>query len=356
VYGVLGLGIPGRPASIRARALGSGLDAVDATGAVNPAATALQQRLAVSGYVVTSGRRYEAGTVNRGDLRDTRFPFVLIAGPIPGAPVAFALSYAAYTDRSYDLTSSDTVTLRGTPVTATDRIRSDGGLVDVRGAIGWNVTTRLQLGLGVHLISGSTRESRSRQFDDPNYGPVSQRGDVSYSGWGVSVGALLTPASWLRLGVSGRRDSRVEVTGPLLPVVETQLPTTLTAGFTVAPLRSLRWSTSISWRSWSDARDDIPDSFNLSVFDTWEFGSGVELGGPDIGVSRIPLRVGVRYAQLPFSPTADQPTEVNISVGSGLAFAGNRAMFEFSVERVRRDGGGALERAWHILFGLTLRP
>jgi hypothetical protein len=96
-------------------------------------------------------------------------------------------------------------------------------------------------------------------------------------------------------------------------------------------------------------------SSNLAVFDTWEIGTGVELGGPDAG-SHFPLRLGFRYATLPFSPTAEQPREIDIAGGSAMTFARGRAVFEFAVERAIRDGGGASERAWQLFFGLTIRP
>jgi hypothetical protein len=194
-----------------------------------------------------------------------------------------------------------------------------------------------------------------REFDDPTYAPVSQRGDVDYAAWAVSAGVVVTPLSRLRVGLSARRDSKLNIEDALLPGLEVQLPWTLSAAMTAAPLRLLRWSVGGEWRSWAGARGDIPEGLDLAVFDTWEIMSGLEFGGPDVGTT-FPLRVGFRYATLPFSPVEDQPREIDLSAGSGILFGGNRALFEFAVERVLRDGGGASERAWQISVGLTLRP
>jgi len=194
-----------------------------------------------------------------------------------------------------------------------------------------------------------------RDFDDPQYSSVSQSSDVAYTGWGASVGAVLTPNERLRIGLAARKDGRLNVTGALLPTVQPHLPLTLTAGLTVVPIGAARWSVTGSWRSWGNARDDIPAGSNLAVFDTWEIGTGIELGGPDAG-SRYPLRLGFRYATLPFSPTADRPREIDVAGGSAMTFARGRAVFEFAVERAIRDGGGASERAWQLFFGLTIRP
>jgi hypothetical protein len=58
---------------------------------------------------------------------------------------------------------------------------------------------------------------------------------------------------------------------------------------------------------------------------------------------------------LPFS-SSDQPHEIDISAGSAIDFAGDRAVLEFSVERIFRKGGGADENAWYLTFSVTLRP
>lgn len=356
VYGVLGIGFPGRPLSVRARALGGGTAAIEAGSAVNPAAVALNPRLSVSGVTQTTGRTYEAGDVSAEKLRDTRFPFAMIAGPLPGSPLSVGISYSLYFERSYDIETIDTVAIRGEDVVVSDRLKSDGGIADVRGTLAWHVSQRLQIGAAFHLLSGSTREELERIFDNPVYMPVSQRGDVDYAGWAVSGGVVLTPSSQFRLGAAARRDSRLNFTDELFPALEVQLPWTFSGSVVWAPMRALRWGVAGEYKTWSEARDDVPAGVALSVFDTWELSSGIELGGPEAGGSRFPLRVGVRYATLPFSPVDDQPTELDLSAGSGILFANNRALLEFAVERAIRDGGGASERAWQISIGLTLRP
>jgi hypothetical protein len=356
VYGVLGIGIPGRPMSVRARALGDGMGAVDPGSALNPAALGLSQRLTVSGISETTNRKFSVGDVSSDNLRDTRFPYASVAGRIQTSPISFGVSYSIYTERSYDVETTDTVSIRGADVEVKDRLKSDGGIADVRFAVAWTLGPRFEVGAGVHLLSGSTRERLQRVFSDPVYMPVSQRGDVDYTGWGLSFGAVATPLRTLRVGAVVRRDSRLSVNDALLPALEIQLPWSIAAGATLAPTRLLRLSVTAQHRSWSGAQDDVPEWVEVTVFDTWEVGSGLEIGGPDVGASRFPLRVGFRYAQLPFSPNASQPREIGLSAGSGVLFASNRAFFEFSLERVLRDGGGATERAWQLALGLTLRP
>ena len=356
VYGVFGIGYPGRPVVVAARAMGDGIAVLDPRSPVNPATVALQRRLRVSGMMVTSGRKYEIDNTVTGDLRDTRFAVALLAGPLGSSPLSFGVSYALYADRTYDLVTSDSVVVRGETIGVDDELSSDGGISDIRAAVGWFASPAFQIGAGLHLLSGSTRERVARRFDDAFYLPITQEGDVSYSGWGVSAGAVYTPFQRLRFGVTVRWDSELNADEPLLPTTEIQLPMTVTAGISALPLPALQWSASASWRSWSRGRDDLPADANVRVFDTWEVGTGLQFGGPDLGVGRFPLRVGVRYAQLPFSGSDDQPREIDLTAGSGISFAADRAMLDFAVERVLRDGGGASERAWQISVGLSLRP
>ena len=64
----------------------------------------------------------------------------------------------------------------------------------------------------------------------------------------------------------------------------------------------------------------------------------------------------LRYGLLPFSPPDDQPTEYSVSAGTALSFAGGRASFDATVERIFRDGAGAKEDTWYLMFALTVLP
>ena len=356
VYSVLGIGFPSRPVGVSARSQGDGIAAIDPGSAMNPGAIALQPRLNVMGTSETTNRSYVADGVAVDGLRDTRFPFFMLEGQLGSSQLVIGLSYSTYTDRSYHIQTRDTVTIRDEEVPIQDELSSDGGIADLRAALAWSALPKLQVGAAFHLLAGSTREEVLRDFGNPAYAPVQQKGDVSYTGWGLSAGIVYTPLARLRFGAAIRRDSKLEISGALLPAFDVQLPVTLTAGFTFIPLTPIRWSVSGSWRSWSGATDDVPEGVELFIFDTWEIGTGLELRGATGILSSIPLRLGARYAKLPFSPKADQPWDFNLSAGTGFYFASRRVLFEITVERAIREGGGASERAWQLFFGLTLRP
>ncbi len=351
VFGVVGIGVPDQSVGIRTRALGRGLAAFDAGSAVNPATVALFGRLSVNASATTSVRSFASRGVEADGLQQTRFLYAMVAGGVGRSPVTFAVSFGPYLDRTFDVTSTDTIVIRGDPVEVQDRLRADGGVSDVRAALGWRVTSRLQVGAGVHILTGSTRLKTIREFSDSAFVPLRDSSQASFAGAGVSVGANLALSRRASFSVALRTDTRLSRSIDSVVVGRVQLPVSVTGGFALAPQRALRWSTTVTWRNWS--RTKSPDARS---FDTWQVGSGVEIGGPDVGASRLPLRLGVRYAQLPFSPNDDQPTEWIAAAGTAYPFAGNRALIEASLERIFRDGAGARERVWQLSLGLSLVP
>ncbi len=350
VYGVLGVGFPGRLVGVRARALGSGIAAFDPESAVNPAAAAAFGPLTVVATSLTSLRSYEAGGTSVDGLRETQFPFVVLGTRLSGTPFSVAASATTYADRTFDLTTSDTVVIRGVPLAVADRLTSRGAIADVRGAVGWAVGPQVHIGIAGHLMSGSALETVSRAFADTSYLPLAEQDQVTFSGLGISGGIRLAPVPWLHLAGAGRTDTRLRRTRGDITVSEVDLPTTVTGGLQGGVRGRLLLSVTASWRSWSTADDDLAPVGN-NAFDTWELGVGLELG-----VLAVPIRLGARYAQLPFSPTADRPREIDLAFGTGIRFANNRATFQLAVERAFRDGGGASERAWQFAFGLLVRP
>ncbi len=352
VYGVPGLGHPGRASSARARALGGGFAALDPASPINPATVAGLGGITVEMMGETDFRGYQIGSVDVGGLTSTRFPLAQLGGRIGSTPLSFAVSFAQYTERSYDLTNSDTVILRGVPVGFDERITSRGGMSDIRLALGYRAGSRLRFGAAGHLLTGSAKLTFQRTFADSTYRPYRIETDESVKGLGASVGLVWAPAARVSVGLAARSDTRAEVTVDSAVVAQVDLPVTLSAGLQVTPVGPIRWFTTFMWRSWGEADGDL----TARAFDTWEIGTGVELGGPESGLSRFPLRLGYRYATMPFSPTDDQPFEVNFSLGLGAVFAGNRGLVDVALERAYRNGGGARETAWQVSWTVTVRP
>ena len=355
LYAVVGVGFPGRPIGVRARGMGGSIAAVDPGSAVNPAAVSQLARLSATVSSLTSLRSYEIDTVSVDGLQDTRFPYAAVAGGIPGTPVAFEASYANYLSRTWDIVTNDTILLRDEPVAVDDRIRSDGAVADLRAAVGWFINSKVQVGGGFHILTGSTRERIQRDYADDAYSPLRHDSDVSYSGYGWSVGVTGNPLRWLRVGASFRNDGHLDAARDSVPAWRVELPMSITGGFAAAPLPGLVFGSTVTWSSWGDAQEGVTAAGgDATAFNTWDVSVGLEVGG-SVG-PRVPIRLGFRYAQLPFSAQSDQVREIDLSLGAGFRFAQGRAAFNGTVERVSRDGGGASEDAWQISFGLSLLP
>ncbi len=354
VYSVLGLGFPGRGTGARSRALGGGLMAVDPASSLNPAAVAAYTQLSMSITSTASFRNYSVNDSSVGGLLDTRFAFASLGGPFGGSRLAFGLTYASYLDRTFDVRDSGVVVVQGDTLRVLDQVRSDGGVVDLRGAVGWQLSSALRVGAAVHILSGVTENVFRRQFSDSAYAPFARSDRVTFTGVGGSAGIMLTPRPWVRLGGAARLSSDMTAKLASDEIAGTKLPLEVSGGFFVAPAPSIRIASTTIWRSWSDAQADLPAG--ARAFDTWEVGSGVEFAGPRFGRTALPLRLGFRWAQLPFSSSDEQATEMNMSAGSAISMGGGRATFEVALERVVRDGAGAKERAWQLTLELRLIP
>jgi hypothetical protein len=353
VYGIRGLGFPGRALTPRARAMGGGLGAFDPVSPLNPAAVAGVAQVTALAVAAADFRGYEVGGADVGGLHATRFPLMEVAGRLPGVRLGYAFSMTQYTERSFDVSLTDTIVLRGTDVQVTDRSSSSGGASDIRGALGWEPRAGLRLGAGVHVVTGSAKLAVSRTFSDSAaYRPFRRVNEERVSGFGVSGGLLWAPAAGFQVALAGRYDTQANLEVDSTRTGSVDLPVSALAGLEVRPVRALRWASTFIWRSWGDADPDLSGR----AFNTWELGSGVELGGPESGASRVPLRLGARYATLPFSPTDDQAHEVDVAFGTGFAFAGNRGLVDLVLERAFRSGAGARERAWQFSASLTVRP
>ena len=154
--------------------------------------------------------------------------------------------------------------------------------------------------------------------------------------------------------MTARLDTRASATVDSVPASPFELPVSLAGGVELAPAPPIRLAATLQWRSWSDARGDLLPGERAR--NTLEIGTGLELGGAATATSRVPLRLGFRWAQLPFSPNREKPREIDLSIGTGLVFAGNRGLLDVAVERVFRDGAGVSERAWQVTVGMTVRP
>jgi hypothetical protein len=340
-FGIRGLGTPGRWESARTRATGGAFAPFDPMSPLMDATIADVGRLTATAAAAASYRQADiAGTTT--PLRATRFPLMVVAGPV--APrFAVAAGFSTYLDRTWAVTLRDSAVVRGQLERYRDALVSDGSITDLRLAVASRVSRRIAIGAGVHLLAGSTRQTATRHYDDSTFAVVQQIGEVSYDGFGVSGSVLVNLAPGLALAGWGRSDNRLRARVADTTTAENHLPRMAGGGILIAPTARIQFAGSVAWRSWSRA--------GAGAFDTWSWSGGAQFELPS-----MELRLGARGGQLPFGPGTTAPTEVAGAAGIGRAFAQGRGLLDLGVERLQRRGGGLTERVWTILVGITVRP
>jgi len=340
-FGIRGLGTPGRFETVRARSTGGAFAPFDPMSPLAEASLADLPQLTATAMGGTSYRDAEAAGATT-SLRASRFPVMGLAGPVFGRLVLGG-GFTTYLDRTWDVTLRDSLLLRGTMQPYSDELTSDGGVADLRLAAALRVGSRFALGVALHVLSGSTRETAARIFDDTAYHAIKQSDEVRYDGVGVSGSALLDLLPGLRLAAFARSDNRLRARLGDVVTTQTDLPNTVGGGLRWAPSPSVRLAGALTRRTWATA--------GAGAFNTVSWSTGLEVGS---GFS--PLRLGARGGQLPFGAGATAATEVGVAAGTGRAFARGRALVDVGLEHLERKGGGLSERVWTFLLGLTVRP
>jgi hypothetical protein len=357
MFGVRGLGLPGRPLTPRSRGTGGSFGLFDPESDLNPAALTAQAAV-TAGFVLTPSRRRWESPGGSSSIRETRFPLMYVGGPVPGTRVGLAASIGSYADRDFRLASTGTETIRGQPVEVTDTLGSLGGLNEIRLAGGVALGSKTSLGGAFYFITGSSRQDARRHFADTAFIAIRQTAELSYSGLGFSLGVThqLTPA--IRLAGLVRSDTRAKVDVDSTHVFNVDLPYTFAAGAQIRGSRRLTVAVSGAYRTWSGANSDLLAQGSVGSRNTFELSAGGEVTRNLRRPTNLPIRLGVRYAQIPF-PVAvgGKPKEFGISVGSGTRFAQERGGVDLSLEQVwRSEGSTYKEHAFTLILGLSIRP
>jgi hypothetical protein len=358
IFGVRGLGLPGRGASTHAWGMGGALALFDFESAQNPAALASTRTMSIGIQLVPERRSVDtpAGSDNQ---NDAQFPLFSVAGPLHGGRIGLGITFSNYASRDFQIVSAHDEIIRGATVTVTDTLTSRGGLNDIAVGASYVLNNRLDVGLALHAITGVNRIDQVRVFSDTSYLASQQSGELSYEGFGLSVGGVFRVSPVLRLAAVARSDTRANAQQDSTGSADTDLPITLGAGIQFVAARNLALAGQVMYRGWSTANDDLLAQGGGGAKSTIEFNGGVEYLHDARRPWNLPLRLGVRYAQVPFllEGVSDQPRELGITIGSGLRFAGQRGGLDVALERTWRSAGSAYkERGWLFVVGMSVRP
>jgi hypothetical protein len=135
------------------------------------------------------------------------------------------------------------------------------------------------------------------------------------------------------------------------------LPYTFGLGIRIQPAARLELGAQTIVRTWSGANSDLLQQGGTGADNTYEVALGAQYT-PDLKRPyRRPLRVGARYATLPFPLLpGEQGHEFGVSLGSGMRFAQQRGGIDLALEHEWRSEGAYSERGFLLSFGISLRP
>ena len=355
-FGVRGLGFPGRGLATRAVASGGAFGLFDPESSLNPAALGSIPAITAV-FTINQGFRHQENPAGTASTRDTRFPQLMVVGPVRQASAALGFSYSNYTDRDFTIVSRDTIDLRGVPVGVTDSFASRGGLSDLRLAGAYRIRDRWTFGGGFHVITGSNRLQSNRSFDDPAFVPSLQTAEVSYAGIGVSAGAIRQFGPRFAMAVLARWDGHLNVDRDSTRVGTIDLPYTFGLGIRWQPSPKLDLATHTIVRTWSAANSDLLQQGGIGAENTLEVAAGAEYTPDPKRPFRRPLRLGGHYARLPFPlVSGQQGHEFGVSAGTGMRFAQQRGGIDLTVEHIWRSEGVYSERAFQVSLGMSVRP
>ncbi|MGD0483842.1 MAG: hypothetical protein ABSB58_04205 [Gemmatimonadales bacterium] len=358
VFGIRGIGLLGRPLSARASMSGGAFALFDGTSALNPAS--LGQITVTSGWgtFAATTRTFSDGPLGA-TLGSTRFPLFGLALPV-GRRAVVGLSVSDFLDRTWaDSTSQDT-TLRDSAVTVADVASSTGGVSDIRLAGAYRLNDAVSVGLGVHVLAGSTRLSIARTFTATSFSNYSEVATTTFSGLGISAGVQARLGPRLAGAASLRINGRLKASVPSGASTTVALPLELAAGVLYVPLNGLGVSVSADYQTWSRSAADLAAAGQPGTRSVWNVAAGAEITAVRWRGETLPIRVGYRWRQLPFgigTVAATVPlSEHAVSAGFGLLLAGGRATFDIGGETGSRSAGTASERFTTAFVGLTVRP
>jgi hypothetical protein len=266
-------------------------------------------------------------------------------------------------DQSWEVEESSSQLFRGVEVPVRDVFTSTGGVSTFQ--LGWAQTIGANLALGVGLGTriGSVTRTYNRIIDAGLAAfeviPFESGGEWRYSGFTGSVGVQWDPVDPLRIAgnVSWSGQLEAEPRNQTEGEVATfDLPTEYRFGASGILTPRLAVSVGLSYADWKPSNDFLgPEDVSGSIM---SYGGGIEWAGPQVGVRNIPLRLGMRRSDLPFTFEGEKPTENVYSGGLGInlipAQVGLLGSIDLALERGSREAGALSESFWRMSLSVRV--
>jgi hypothetical protein len=364
LFGTRGLGVPAPAVDARAASLGGiGVGLIGFhTSLINPAEVAGVTRRGVSAALQPVNATTDVDG-QEGGTSGTRFPLLRVMFPLGDRTVA-SIAYGSYLEQSWALTAEQQITFQDQTVTATDVISSTGGMAQLRLGLAYTLTPTFAVGAAAGLITGNVERVASRTFTGDTLGllaPFEERARWNYLAPMASVGVRWDLAGRFRVGASAMvaGDIDASLSGDESEERTYSAPLELAAGASARISPLLLANAGAMWSR-------VPGTAGETVSrETLRVGAGLEYQGVRSGARTYPVRIGARWAELPYH-LQDETAASEWAAGLGLGFrlgdpVNPAAVADIGVERGVRTGldgpavpGGLSERLWRFTFSLSL--
>lgn len=354
-----GFGFPPGQFSARVLGTGGGLSEFDFDTPINPAAIAVSGEPRLYFQYEPEFRKLTNGSAASNTMT-SRFPLISLLVPA-GTHFTVGASASTFLDRSSATDVVRTLDVAGQMVTTTETNRVQGSISDLRLALGYAASDKVQVGLGGHVFTGQNDDFFTQAFPDTlKFIPITQRSTIGFTGYGVSAGLLVRPSRIVGFGLSALKGASLSTRAGDSVVTEANVPDRISAGVSYEGIPGSSISAHISRATWS-RMNGLGSTLGSTAVDAWDGGLGVEAIGPRLADRQTILRLGARYRTLPFLAANEKVKELSFAAGAGAQFFRNRAAFDVTLERAMRSSAASSlsdikERSYIFSFGLRVRP
>ncbi len=251
----------------------------------------------------------------------TRFPsFGLI---YPTARLTYFATFSGFLNQEWQATARPTIDFGDQQVEALDVFEASGGISAARIGVARAISDRVSVGIAGGTYLGSMERSFRRDLNPADVGQQVESfvadGIWRASGTNIVAGVNMDALGMLRLAgsVTWSDDLTLDPTDgtPGDPVV-VPLPLEFRVGGhgTLAP--GLALAISLYTADWSESAEALGDENAPGRI--WQMGGGLEWAGGSILGRQIPLAIGVRQRDLPFSFLGNPVQERAVTGGAGI--------------------------------------
>jgi hypothetical protein len=282
-----------------------------------------------------------------------RFPGFQITGAFGRFVGAAGIS--PMLDRTWRNQTIDTVIVTGIPTESQLQSSSAGAMNDARVALGYVISERLQVGAGLHAVTGENRTFFARRFADTSgVQSISQTNSFGFSGGAVSLGVVAEVVTDFVVAASAKfgGDLTMQLQGD--EITTAKVPMRAGIGLTYFGIRGVSAHLRLEQTRWSDLEGLSASATGIA--DATELATGLEALGPRLFGANAMFRAGYRTRTLPFAVNGEQVDESGFAFGVGLPLARGRSQIDLGAQRLTRSTPGASENSWVLSLGFGIRP